>query len=93
MLIPFRLPQVSCFTFSLKCFSSDSDHCSDVGIGPLLQFPHPPRAGAVLLTLVFLPSSFILLSFTWFYILFYAGQVLLSTLSWFLHALLCLVYS
>ena len=45
ILIPFRLPQISCFTRSLKCFSSDSDNCLDVGIGPLLQFLHPPRAG------------------------------------------------
>ena len=43
IVIPFRLPQISCFTFSLKCFSSDSDNCPDVGIRPLLQFPHPPR--------------------------------------------------
>ena len=27
ILIPFRLPQISCFTLSLKCFSSDSDNC------------------------------------------------------------------
>ena len=54
-LISFRLPQISCFTLSLKCFSSDSDNCPDVGIGPLLQFPHPPRAGPVLLTLLFFP--------------------------------------
>ena len=26
ILIPFRLPQISCYTFSLKCFSSDSDN-------------------------------------------------------------------
>ena len=26
ILIPFRLPQITCFTFSLKCFSSDSDN-------------------------------------------------------------------
>ena len=25
----------------LESFSSDSDNCPDVGIGPLLQFPHP----------------------------------------------------
>ena len=43
-LSPFRLPQISCFTLSLKCFSSDSDNCPDVGIGPLLQCPHPLRA-------------------------------------------------
>ena len=55
ILIPFRLPQVSCFTLNLKCFSSDSDNCPDVGIGPLLQFPHLPRAWTVLLTLLFFP--------------------------------------
>ena len=55
MLIPFQLPQISCFTLSLKCFSFDSDNCPDVGIGPLLQCPHPLRAGPVLLTLLFFP--------------------------------------
>ena len=55
ILIPFGRPQVSCFTFSLKRFSSDSDSCPSVGIGPLPQLPHPPRAGPVLLTLLFLP--------------------------------------
>ena len=55
ILIPFRLPQINCFTLSLKCFSSDSDNCPDVGIRPLLQFPHPLRAGPVLLTLLFSP--------------------------------------
>ena len=51
ILIPFRLPLISCF--SLKYFSSDSDNRPSVGIGPLLQLPHPPRAGPVLLTLLF----------------------------------------
>ena len=55
ILIPFRLPQISCFTLSLKCFSSDSDNCPNVGIRPLLQFPHPLRAGPFLLTLLFFP--------------------------------------
>ena len=55
ILIPFRLPQISCFTLSLKCFSSDSDNYPTVRIRPLLQFPHPPRAGPVLLTLLFFP--------------------------------------
>ena len=55
ILIPFRLPQISCFTLSLKCFTSDSDNCPDVGIGPLPQFPHSPRTGQVLLTLLFSP--------------------------------------
>ena len=79
VLIPFRLLQISCFTLSLKCFSSDSDNCPDVGIRPLLQVPHPPRAGPVLLTPPFPPSSFILPSFAWVYIFFSAGQALLST--------------
>ena len=55
VLIPVRLPQISCFTLSLKCFSSDSDNCPDVGIGPLLQFPYLPRADPVLLTLLLFP--------------------------------------
>ena len=42
MLIPFRLPQISCFTLSLKCFSSDSDNCPPAGIRPLFQFPPHP---------------------------------------------------
>mgnify|MGYP006945387334 CR=1 FL=1 len=55
ILIPFRLPQIICFTLSLKCFSSDSDNCPDLGIRPLLQFPYPPKGGPVLLTLLFFP--------------------------------------
>ena len=55
ILLSFRLSQISCFTLSLKCFSSDSDSCPDVGIRPLLQFPHLPRAGPMLLTLLFFP--------------------------------------
>ena len=82
ILIPFRLPQISCFTLSLKCFSSDSDNCPHVGIGPLFQFPNPLRAGPVLLTLLFCPpSSFILTSFAWVYISFSTAQVLLLALS------------
>ena len=81
-LILFRLPQISCFTPSLKCFSSDSDNCPSVGIGPLLQFPHRTSAGPVLPTLLSPPSSFILPSFAWFHIFFSTGQVLLSARSW-----------
>ena len=51
----FTLPQTSCFTLSLKCFSSDSERCPDVGIGPMLQFPHPPRAGPGLRSLLLFP--------------------------------------
>ena len=43
ILIPFRLPQIGCFTLSLKCFSSDSDSCPAVGIVPLLQFTTSQR--------------------------------------------------
>ena len=83
IFIPFRLPQISCFTFRLKCFSSDSENCPSVGIGPLLQFPQPLRVGSVLLILLFFsPNSFILQRFAWFYIFFSPGQVFLSTLRW-----------
>ena len=82
ILILFRLPQISCFTLNLKCFSCDSDSCPSVGIGPLLQFPCPLRAGPDLLTLLLSLSSFVLLSFAWFFVFFSAGQVLLSALSW-----------
>ena len=55
ILIPFRLPQISCFTLSLKSFPSDSDNFAAVGTGPLLQFPYPLKAGWALLTLLFFP--------------------------------------
>ena len=55
ILIPFRQPQISCFTLSLKCFSSDLDSGPNVGIGPLLQLPRLLRAGPVLLTLLLFP--------------------------------------
>ena len=82
ILIPFRLLQISSFTLNLKCFCSDSGNCPDVGIGPLLQFPHLPRAGPLLTTLLFcplVPSSYGVLHGS---IFFPTGQVLLSTLSW-----------
>ena len=91
ILIPFRLPQISCFTLSLKCFSSDSDNCPNVGIGPLLQFPLPPRAGPVLLTLLFflrVPLSFGVLhgSIYSFPLVRYSCQLSAGVL----HVLLCL---
>ena len=87
ILIPFRLPQISYFPLSLKCFSSDSDNCPHVGIGPAPPRPAsvpPPTEGRSSPTNspVSPPSSFILVSFAWFYIFFFAGQVLLSSLSW-----------
>ena len=95
ILISFRLPEISCFTLSFKCFSSDSNKCSTVGIGPLLQFPHWLRTGPVLLTLLFFPlvpfshrvlrSSVYSFPLVKYYCLLSAGV---------LHALLCLkVYS
>ena len=64
ILIPFSIPFHSHFhsrsgvsLSSLKCFSSDADSCPEAGIGPLLQFPLPPRAGPVLLTLLFFPPA------------------------------------
>ena len=77
ILILLRLPRISCFTLTLKCFSSDSYNCPDVGIGPLLQFPHPLRADPVLLTPL-VPSLY---CFAGFYVFFSTGQVLLSALS------------
>ena len=55
ILIPFKLPQISCLTLSLKCFSSDPDNCPSVRVRPLLQFPHSLSASPVLLTLLFFP--------------------------------------
>ena len=56
--IPFRLPQISCFTLSFKCFSSDSV-APMWGSDPCFSFPKgkfhqvSPRVGPVLLTLPF----------------------------------------
>ena len=101
ILIPFRLSQISCFTVSLKCFSSDSDNCPDVGTRPLLQFPpHPPSWGLSSPTNTpvrppLLPSSFfILLGFTWFCTSFLVVRYSCPLSSGVLQALLCLrVYS
>ena len=82
ILIPFRLPQISCFTLSLKCFFSDSDNCPDVGIRPLLQFPAAEGRSSPTNTPVFPPSSFILLIFAWVYIFLSTHQTFLSSLSW-----------
>lgn len=68
-LIPLRLLQSSCFTLSLKCFSSDPASYSSVGIGPLLQFtpaksrssptntPLVPSSCRVLHGYIFFPSG------------------------------------
>ena len=91
ILIPFRLPQMGCFTLSLKCFSSDSDNCPDVGIGPPLQFP---RAGPALLTLPFsplVPSSYRVLRGSMYSFLLVRYSCLHS--AGILHALCLRVYS
>ena len=82
ILIPFRLPQISCFTLNLKYFSSDSDNCPDVGIGPLLVPPPAKGRSSRTNTPVFPPSSLFLPSFVWFYVFFSASQLLSSALSW-----------
>ena len=80
------------FSFHLGCHRP-AVSLSALNVSPLTQtvaqmwgldpcFPHLPRAGSVLVTLLFSPSSFVLLSFEWFYVFFSAGQVLLSALSW-----------
>ena len=79
ILIPFRLPQISCFTLSLKCVSSDSDSCPFVGIRPLLQFPH-------LLFFPLVPSSYRVLRGCICYFLLVRSFCLLS--AGVLHALL-----
>ena len=83
ILIPFRLPQISCFTLSLKCFCSDSDNCPDMEIGRLASVPPPAKGrSSPTNTPVSLPSSCVLLSFVWFYTFFSSGQVLRPALSW-----------
>ena len=94
ILIPFGLPQVSCFTLSLKYFSSGSDPLL-WGSDPCLSSHKPLKAGPVLLTLLFFPlvpfshrvlrSSVYSFPLVKYYCLLSAGV---------LHALLCLkVYS
>ena len=39
VLIPFRLPQMSCFPLNLKCFSSDSDIAPMWGPDPCFSSP------------------------------------------------------
>ena len=94
ILIPFGLPQISCFTLSLHCFSSNSDNCPNVGIRPLFLFPHLPRAGPVLLTFLvsLVPSPYRVLLGSIYSFPLVRSSCLLS--AGVLHALLCLkVYS
>ena len=95
ILVPFRLSQISCFTLSLKCFSSDPDNCPNVGTGPLLQFPYLPRASPVQLTRLSSPhSSFVLPSFDGSIYSFLEVKYSCPLSTGFLQAPLCLrVYS
>ena len=74
ILIPFRLPQLSCFHLSLKCFSSDSDICRCGN--------QTPASGPVLLTLLLFPLVPLSYQVLCLYIFFTTGQGLLSALSW-----------
>ena len=78
-------------SISLKCSSSDSDNCPSEGIRPLLQFLYPPRAGPVLLKLLFfslVPSSYRILRGSTYSFLVVRYSCPLS--AGILHALLCL---
>ena len=94
MLIPFRPPQISCFTLSLKFFSSDQKIALMWGSDPCFSSPSLLRAGPGQLTLVFPPSSFLLPSFVWVYIFFLLVRNSCPLSGGVLHALLGLmVYS
>ena len=91
ILIPFMLSLISCFTLSLKCFSPDTNNCPDVGIGPLLQFPHLLRAGPVYLlcrfSLLFLhPTEFCVVLYNLFW---WSGTSACSWLVFCMHFCLC----
>ena len=89
ILIPFRLPLISCFTPSLKCFFSDSDSCPDVGIGPLLQLPRPLRSSPTNTPVSpLVPSSYRVLRGSVYSFPLVGSSCLLS--AGVLHALLCL---
>ena len=82
ILILVRLPQISRFTLRLKCFSSDSDNCPNVGMDCCFSSPTHQDQVQSYWHSCFSHSSFVLQSFAWLYILFSTGHVLLSTLSW-----------
>ena len=80
------------FSFNLGCHRS-AVSLSALNVSPLTQTiallwgsdrasVPPPNEGRSTPTPVFPPSSFILLSFAWFYIFFSTGQVALFALSW-----------
>ena len=92
--VPFRLPQISCFTFSLKCFSSDSV-AQMWGSDPCFSSPTLQGGVPVLLTLLFfslVPLSYRVLCGSIYLFPLVRYSCLLS--AGVLYALLCLkVYS
>ena len=85
ILIPFRLPQISCFILSLKCFSSDSDSCPDIEDWTPASVPPPAEGSPVLLTL-FLPlvpsTEFCVIVYTLFH---WSGTPVCSQLMFCMH--------
>ena len=78
ILIPFRLPQISCFTHSLSIslLIQTLPRCGDqtaASVPPPAEGRSSPTNSSV-----FPPNSFVLLSLAWFYIFFSSGWVLLS---------------
>ena len=53
ILIPFRLPQISCFTLVLNVSPLNQTVVPMWGLDPCFSSPSPPKAGPVLLTLLF----------------------------------------
>ena len=68
ILIPFRLPQITCFSLSCKCFSSTQTIAVMCGSEPCFSSPTPGGRFSPANTPVVPPSSFILPSFSWVYI-------------------------
>ena len=82
ILFPFRLPQISCFSLSLK-FSPLAQTVAPMWDWTPASVPPPAKGrSSSTNTPVYPPSSFMLLTFVWFYTFFSTGQVLLSALSW-----------
>nr|XP_020753576.1 gamma-aminobutyric acid receptor subunit gamma-3-like [Odocoileus virginianus texanus] len=78
-LIPFRLSQISCFTFNLNYFSSVPNSCPNVEINPLLQFPYLPGAGDYVVMTIYFELSRRMGYFT---IQTYIPCILTVVLSW-----------
>ena len=91
ILMPFRLPQISCFTLSLKCFFCDSDSAWCGAWNPA-SVPPCLRAGLVLLFFPIVPLSYWILHGSIYYFPLVRYSCPLS--EGILPALLCLkVYS